>query len=419
MAEIDLSVLHIVGGSLSEGAARGAFWLHQGLLQYGADSKFAVQLSNNQSFERVESIAKSSLEKTLRAVRTALDKLPVQLYRNRPSLPFSTGTQGFDIRKLESYQSANIIHLHWINQGTLDIKLLKQIEKPIVWTLRDMWPLTGGCHYSLSCKRYEQGCGLCPQLNSRSIYDLSKYLFWRKARSYPDSMKVVAISNWLAEQARQSQLMARMDIRVIHNCVSLTEFFPVETKIARKALGLPHQYKIVLTGANNLEATYKGFSKFIEAIDILTNSCSNYLILLFGKHLSVETITCLQRVRYRYLGFLNDHISLRLAYSAADVFVSPSIQEAFGKTLIESMACGTPTVAFNIAGPKDIVEQRVSGYLATPFLSEDLASGIEWIAGDSCRAAKLGENAVCCVKKKFSSSVIAPQYIDLYREMLR
>jgi glycosyltransferase involved in cell wall biosynthesis len=406
-----IKVLHIVAGDLSGGAARGAYWLHKGLLKHGLDSRMVVQ-NYNKNDPTVEAVAKTDIGKGLKLLRSQLDILPTKFYRNREKFIFSTGMTGFDIRKCDAYQEADLIHLHWINAGMVNINLLNKIDKPIVWTMRDMWPMTGGCHYALECKGYEKGCGYCPQLKSQNKNDLSRYILKRKERCYPDDLNLVAVSNWLSECAKHSYLLNGFKIEVVPNAVDTEEFFPIHQDVARQVLGLPRDTKIVLAGATNIHDKYKGFGKFQKAIQHLN---SEHMFLFFGK-INTEKLDGLG-INYKALGFLKDSISLRLAYSAADVFVAPSIQEAFGKTLIESMACGTPVVAFDATGPKDIVEHRITGYLATPFDALDLANGINWILDDENQQS-LSLNACKNVENRFTIELVATKYLEIYKHTL-
>lgn len=409
---MNIKVLHIVAGDLSGGAARGAYWLHRGLLECGVESKMLIQKADGNDLN-VISIAQTRLDKVLQIFRANLDHLPVELYRKRKKLIFSTGLIGFDIRKYDVYQWADIIHLHWINNGMIDVKLLKKIDKPIVWTIRDMWPMTGGCHYSMKCERYKIGCGKCPQLNSQHQYDLSKMILNRKAKNIPNHIKFVGISSWLSEKAKESVLLRNSDVRTIHNNINTKDFFPVDKQVARTSLGICTDKKIILVGAQNVNDFYKGFDKFIKTIRLLDKN--KYYLCFFGR-LDTE-ITDLLDFEYMSFGFLHDTTSLRLLYSAADIFVAPSLMDAFGKTLAESMACGTPVVCFNATGPKDIVDHQINGYKAAPFDCSDLANGINWVL-HSPDYTTLSQNAREKVLRCFDSKVVAKKYIELYKSVL-
>jgi glycosyltransferase involved in cell wall biosynthesis len=411
---LEVKVLHIVAGDLSGGAARGAYWLHGGLRELGVDSKVFTNSKSTLGDESVVTTTKSKKDKAFNMIRGQLDNLLLLLYTKRKRIIFSTGVFGIDFTKTKEYEEADIIHLHWINAGFVNIKHLSKIDKPIVWTMRDMWPLTGGCHYAMECEKYKIGCGNCEQLQSNSSYDLSKFVLNRKKKYLPKTMKLVGISHWLSEKAKESELFKEFDIRTISNNIDTSEFFPVEKKIARDILGIKTQKKIVLVGSTSLKDFYKGFGKFQESVKELDEN--KYFLCFFGnvdKNLAEEL-----GFEYKSFGYLNDNISLRLAYSSADVFVAPSLMDAFGKTLAESMACGTPVVCFDATGPKDIVTHKIDGYKAKPFESEDLACGIEWVL-NAPNYDELCQNAREKVLIKFDSKVVAEKYLELYEEVLR
>lgn len=409
-----MKILHIVSGELNGGAARGAYWLHKGLRKIGVDSYILSDSFDTLGDSEVFTTADSNKNKVIKLIRGQLDTAPSWLYRNRKRVIFSTGFFGKDFTKTKVYQKADIIHLHWINAGFVNMHHLKKVKKPIVWTMRDMWPMTGGCHYALDCIAYETGCGKCPQLTSKFSHDLSKIVLSRKKKYVPKNIKLVGISIWQSECARKSSLFHDFDIRTISNNVDCQEFFPIPKDTARKLLGLPLNKKIILAGAQNMGDFYKGFDKYIQSLNYLENEQDH--LLFFGK---LDT-SLLKNSGFEYtsLGYLNDTISLRLAYSAADVFVAPSLMDAFGKTLAESMACGTPVVCFNATGPKDIVDHKKNGYLAYPFDPQDLARGVKWVLKDEKRFLELSHNARKKVEDYFDIQVVAKQYQSLYQEIM-
>ncbi len=410
---MSIKVLHVIAGDLTGGAARGAYWLHRGLLNNKIESKMLVQNTDGKD-PNIKQVYDDRFHNHLVLSRIALDRLPTILYHYRERSIFSTGISGVDIRKLSDYQWADIIHLHWINNGMVNVKLLKEIDKPIVWTMRDMWPMTGGCHYAGECKGYENRCGHCPKLRSNTEHDLSRYVLNRKKQYYTKNLHLVAISSWLKECAENSYLLNEFDIEVIPNAVDTKDFFPADKRIARDELELPHDRKIILFGATSLHDKYKGFDKFRDSIKHLDDM---YFFLFFGETNNGE-LDKLDR-DYKNLGFLKENKSLRLAYSASDVFVAPSVQEAFGKTLIEAMACGTPVVAFDSTGPGDIVDHKKTGYLAKPFVPEDLARGIRWVLEDDERRLNLTQQSTRKVEDCFTIGIIAQRYADLYKKLVK
>jgi glycosyltransferase involved in cell wall biosynthesis len=407
-----LKVLHIVAGDLSGGAARGAYWLHLGLKELEVDSKIFTNSKITLGDDSVVTTSKTKKDKLFNMIRSQLDNIFTIFYPKRKKIIFSTGFFGIDFTKTREYKEADIIHLHWIN-GVVNMKHLNKVNKPIVWTMRDMWPLTGGCHYSMECKRYKTGCGKCEQLNSNSSYDLSKYIINRKKKYIPKNIKLVGISHWLNEKAKESDLFRDFDIRTISNNIDTKEFFPVDKQIARDILGLKTDKKIILCGSTSLKDFYKGFSKYMEALKQLDKN--KYFLCFFGN--LDKSVADELGFEYKSFGYLNDNISLRLVYSCADVFVAPSLMDAFGKTIAESMACGTPAVCFDATGPKDIITHKVDGYKAKPFAGEDLANGIEWVLHVS-DYDELCNKAREKVVREFDSIVVAKKYIELYESIL-
>ena len=411
-----MKVLHIVGGNLNGGAARGAYWLHQGLRKTGVDSKILVQQTDVKD-KNVISLTNNKITRLKQMILSNLGQCPVWLYKNRKRVIFSTGFLGNNIFKTREYKEADIIHLHWICGGMFSISQIGKIRKPVIWTMRDMWPMTGGCHVAeaMDCKRYETGCGYCAQLNSQRKYDLSRFVLKKKKASFPKNMKMVGISHWLSECAQRSFLFKDFDIKTILNCVNTNDFFPVEKSVARDVLDLPNNKKIILAMAQNVTAFYKGFDKYLEAIQQLKDK-SDLFLLFFGN--LDENIINQSGFEYKSLGFLHDIVSLRLAYSASDVFVAPTIMDAFGKTLAESMCCGTTVVCFDATGPKDIVDHKINGYKAVPYAAEDLAVGIDWVLSEEKRhkelCIKAREKAVAC----FDIEKVARQYAELYESLI-
>jgi len=409
-----MKVVHLVSGDMSQGAARGAYWLHKAQRALGIDSTIISNCQSNCGDETVVSLANTPLQKLKYLSLPRLAALPVQLYGKRKPYPFNTGFEGGGYQKQKAYQEADIIHLHWIN-GLVSIRSLRAIHKPIVWTLRDLWPMTGGCHFSLGCDQYTAGCGKCPILGSNHTWDLSRLILHNKRSSIPKHLQVVGISQWISQCARNSQLFSGHAVQTISNNIDTEQFFPIDKTTARKILRLPGARRIVMVGAQDLSYFYKGTDTLLEALASLREE--NLHLLLVGK---VDRATldelCLD---YTSLGFLSDSVSLRLAYSAADVFLMASRMEAFGKMAAESMACGTPVVCFNATGLMDIVEHEKNGYAAPPFGSAALADGVSWILDRPDQEyQQLCSHALSKVQTTFDSKVVAQQYQALYQQLL-
>lgn len=409
-----LKVLHLVAGELSGGAARGAYWLHQAQRVAGIDSILMTSARNDLGDSSVISLARSSWQKLKFMLLPRLGGLLKLIYKDRKNLIFSTGFEGTDFTKHPAYKSADIVHLHWIN-GLVSMRTLRKVDKPIVWTMRDMWPLTGGCHYAMACEKYRTGCGSCPQLDSQFKYDLSRLVVANKRKSLNKGMRLVGISEWLSSCAKDSYVFSGFKIDTIFNNIDINQFFPVNRASAREILGLPSNKKIVLIGAASIKDFYKGYDLFVESIKSL--DLSDIHIAIFGNTNTQDLLKL--GIQCTCFGYLADLVSLRLAYAAADVFVAPSRMEAFGKTLVEAMACGTPVVCFDATGPKDIVMHHVTGYKAQPFDPADLAAGIKWVVDQpQDKYVQLCQQARQRAMDVFGSHVAVEQYKRLYFDLL-
>ncbi len=411
-----MKVLHIIAGNLDGGAARGAYWLHQGLLKKGIESYVLTDSEITFGDHRIISTTQTKKKKLIRIIRENLDFILTLPYRNKKNDLFSSGYFGVNLNKIPIVWEVDLIHLHWINSGFINIKQLKSIPVPLVWTIRDMWPLTGGCHVAeaLHCDYYKTGCGKCKLLGSKRKNDLSFRIFRRKQKVYSGNIFPVGISNWMFDRIKDSLLFRDRPVFKIPNNIQTCIFSPIEKKIARNILRLETKKKIILCGATSFKLSHKGFDKFIEALKNLNPN--DYFLMFFGK--LEGRIFDDSGFEYRSLGFLSDNISLQLLYSSADVFVAPSTMESFGKTIGEAMACETPVVCFDATGPKDIVDHKENGYKAKPFDPEDLANGIKWVIQNNT-SNKLGKAARKKVEREFSSEVIASQYVELYKTLLK
>ncbi len=314
--------------------------------------------------------------------------------------------------------SPDVVHLHWICNGMLRIEDLKRINKPIIWTLHDMWAFTGGCHYSDGCDRFQQDCGNCSQLNRSSKNDLSRSILRRKKKAWAGlDITIVTPSKWLAECAKESSLFKDRRIEIIHNGLDLNLYKPIDKTTAREIWDLPINKKLILFGAMNATSEYrKGFDLLYKCLKQLAAKWSDKAeLVVFGASEPENPPDF--GLPVHYLGCLHDDVSLSLLYAAADVMVVPSRQEAFGQTASESLACGIPVVTFGATGLLDIVEYQLNGYLAKSFDTSDLAAGINWVLSNENRhkelCIKAREKAVAC----FDIEKVAGQYESLYQEI--
>jgi glycosyltransferase involved in cell wall biosynthesis len=411
MKTLIVSSMDILGG-----ASRAAYRIHKGFQSQGFGSVMLVQRKASDDPTVIGPAAKR--DKVLNQLRPHFDSLPLQLYRNRNNIEWSVGWLPNSITGEIDKINPDIVNLHWINNGYLPWSFPAGIKKPLVWTLQDCWAFTGGCHYPFNCTGYQESCGSCPQLGSRHERDLSRLIWKQKAKHWQKSnITLVAISNWVAEGARHSSLFHKARIEVIPNGLDTQRFKPIEKQAAREILNLSPDKKLVLFGALDVTQKRKGFHLLSSALNNLRSKelHKNTELVIFG------TLNHDDKANFDFqlhnLGFLHDDYSLALLYSACDVMVVPSIEEAFGQTISESMACGTPVVAFKIGGIPDLIDHLKNGFLALPFDTEDLARGIDWILFKADQQ-KLRQEARHKAEREFSIACVTGKYLELYKDIL-
>lgn len=411
-----MKILIVNARDLKGGAARAAYRLHRALLAQNIDSQMLVQTKISDDYTVL--VESNNIKKSLNKIRPFFDSIPLRFYNKRSKTLFSTSWLPFSII-VDRINAINpdIVHLHWINDGMIRIEDLLQIKAPIVWSLHDNWAFTGGCHIMWECEKYEKNCGACPRLGSSKENDLSRWIWNRKANVFPKllNLTIIGLSRWLTDCAKKSTLLKNQKVINLPNPINTDVFKPFDKEKARELWSLPKDKKLVLFGANSATSDInKGFKELSEALHKLADK--NIEFVVFGSSEPKES----QNFGFKthYVGHLHDDVSLVTLYSSMDVMIVPSLQENLSNAIMESMACATPVVAFDIGGNSDMIDHQSNGYLVNAYDTTDLANGIEWIL-NTPTYDKLCQNAREKVIREFDSAIVAKKYIDLYTELLK
>lgn len=326
----------------------------------------------------------------------------------------SIANTGVSIVDTPEFQEADVIHLHWINQGMLSVNEIYNIlasGKKAVWTMHDMWAFTGICHHAALCRNYEKACGSCPYLVSTAKNDLSNAVFRQKQKAYAaGKIAFVACSQWLEHLAEESPLTRGHVLTSIPNPIDTQAYRPRDKAEARQRLHLPEDKKIVLFAAVKASDKRKGMDYLIEASRMMANQSNDLLFLIAGD--CGEEIEKQLTVSARSMGYVSSD-KMPDVYNAADVFVTPSLQENLPNTLMEAMACGTPCVGFDVGGIPEMICHRKTGYVAEYKNASDFAAGILWTLFEA-DSETLCANAREKVLLDYVQEIIVKRYMDMY-----
>ncbi len=395
------------------GAAIAAKRLKESLKREGVDCKILVMIKKTLDDDV---ICDTPILKAI--AHRFLNKIPLLLYPKNKTTYFSPAIFGINIQKYLNIVKPDIVHLHWICGGFLKIEDLIRINKqyPTVWTLHDDWCFTGGCHIKWDCRRFEKLCCYCPQLRAKKENDLSKFVFERKVNCYSKFERIVfvGLSKWMKDCAERSSLLRGKKIINLPNPIDTTIFRKKDKILCKNIFNFDMNKKIVLVNAaNSNKDTNKGF-KFV--VDLFKkNLFENVELALIGG--SADSVKKIFNVKVHCIPYIRDEKEMSNLYNACDLTIVPSIQETLSNTIMESLACGTPVLAFNVAGNNDLVDHMKNGYLAKPFDINDLAKGFKWIL-DSSNFSEISHYAHQKVLYNFDSKIVAKKYIQLYEKLL-
>ena len=410
-----MRVLIVNTSERTGGAAVAANRLMKALINHGVKAKMLVRDKESDSLT-VVGLPKSPMlhwhflwERLVIFVRSRFSR--------KHLFEINLANPGSDITGLPEFKEADVIHLHWINQGMLSLSNIQKIlrsGKPVVWTMHDIWPATAICHLTLGCRSFTSACKSCRLLSGGSA--LTQSVWRKKQRLFEDGdIHFVACSHWLESEAKSSALLKRHKITSIPN--------PIDTHIynnrcnkqeVRQQLGLPADKKLVLFVSQRVTNPNKGMDYLVEACGLLKDIDQLGIVILGGHaeevadQLSFETYP---------LGYVNDEHRIVDIYNAVDVFVLPSLSENLPNTIMEAMACGVPCVGFRVGGIPEEIDHKQNGYVADYRSAEDLAWGIRWILTEADYES-LSRHAVQKVAQNYSQQSVALKYLDVYQQAM-
>ena len=329
---------------------------------------------------------------------------------------------GTDITSLPEFRQADVIHLHWINQGMLSLKNIRKIlesGKPVVWTMHDMWPITGICHHAESCTNYTNCCHDCPALYKGYKTDLSYRVFRKKQKLYKNAnITFIACSQWLEKLAKESALTEGHSVTNIPNPINTNLFRPLDKMEVRKKLNLPADKKLLMFSSMKITDKRKGIDYLVEACRLIKKKhpefCETLGVIVMGKQ--AQQYESLFPFPIYCIDYVKSEREIADIYNAADLFVTPSLMENLPNTVVEAMSCGVPCVGFNIGGIPQMIDHLHNGYVAQYKSAEDLADGICWSLNEGDYRS-LSEEARRKARSTYSEHIIAMRYIQVYNKI--
>lgn len=404
------------------GAAIAAGRLTEALKSHGIKAKMLVR---DKQTDRISTVALGGGWKQVR--KFVWERVVIWIkshFRRERLFSVDIANTGNDITRLPEFKEADLIHLHWINQGMLSLKVIRKIlasGKPVVWTMHDMWPCTGICHHARTCTAFHSECGACPMIYSQKRKDLSTRIFRQKQRLYASGgIHFVTCSHWLEGMAKQSALLVNQPVSVIPNPISTTLFHPIKQTEARQKLALPTEGKLILFGSVKLTDKRKGIDYMVEACRLLAKQHpalkEQLALVAVGMH--AAELQPLVPFKVHNMGYVKEEHQLAEIYNAADLYVIPSLDENLPNTIMEAMACGTPCVGFPTGGIPEMIDHLKNGYLTKEHSAEQLAEGIYTLLTTPAYES-LSHEAVAKVNACYSERSVANQYGQLYAKLLK
>lgn len=406
-----MKILFININDSDGGAAKAQYRIFNGLNEFGIDVEMFV-LSKKTNMPNILSLNKYS--KLKRIIANRLINVSLNFFYKKKTIFSLNIIPSRDILKKINNSNADIVHLHWINSELLSLRDISKINKPIIWTLHDMWAFTGGCHYSSGCLNYTEHCRNCPILESSKKKDISYHIFKQKLKTFKNINYIITPSEWLAKEVRKSKIFNETPVKVIGNGIDEIIFNQKKQLKARKNLGINSTKKLLLFGAMGAKSDdRKGYDLLNEALKKVN---SDFDLAIFGTN-HIDSYLDEAGRKIFELGIINSEKQMVDVYSSADVMVVPSREDNLPNTVLEAMMCHLPVVGFNIGGMSDMIKHKKTGYLARPYNIEDLAYGVNWVVNHNTDKS-LSKNSRDRAVENYNLKKITSDYVTLYNNIL-
>lgn len=412
----------ILNTILSEvgGASRFCMRLHRKFQERNIDSKILVKkdligLSKND--ESIE-VVRSKVVKLRTIFNSKIELSYQRKYSNNNPVDFRASWLKNGIASYINTLNPDVVHFNWVSEGFIPASEIVSIKAPIVWKMPDAWGYTGGCYITGDCKRYQIGCGKCPRLGSLDEDDLSAMFYRIRKTAYSKKqIQFVTPSSWLAREAELSGLLKGHIVKVINNGIDTNIFCPRNKIEAKRSLGIDPKRKVILFIASHADTDLnKGWDLLQLALRIVDEKLSQKVnLVVVGNENPIN-------IKYRNIeiiakGVLKNENDIINCYNSADVTVVPSRSESLSNTVLESLTCGTPAVAFNIGGIPDMINDGVNGYLVPPYNTNVMGGRILSILEG--KVTIYDNNEVSRFRKEFSIENTVEKYVELYENVMK
>ncbi|MDO8307756.1 MAG: glycosyltransferase [Actinomycetota bacterium] len=406
-------VLHLSTYDTNGGAARAAYALHRAMVDSGIESRLLVGRSGTGD-PTVHQVSQPRFR-----AASELDRVTWRLQRSANDAWRSPARFGALSADWINASGADIVNLHWVTDGFLSVREIGRITKPIVWSLVDMWPFSGTEHYGADTADARWRAGYTRENRSPgdSGIDLDRLTWERKSRMWTRPMHVVAASTWMHDRVEASALFQGWPVTRIPHVIDSTAFQPADQRQARSRLALPaHRPVVLFMSSGGITDDRKGWDLLRGALPHVQEAYPDLLVAVAGP--AAPDSTSAAGMPIVWLGHVAGDAALRETYAAADVVAVPSREDNMPLVAMEAQTSGRPVVAFRIGGLPDIVEHGVTGYLASPFDLDDMATGLQWSLEDSRGDRRWSTASRARAVRTWSPETVVAGYLALYDSVM-